>query len=126
MYGRQRPASGHAAGDANVVAVSTYLQKNIHTSDWLFRYGGEEFVIVLSDVGHAAALAKARELCAGIAELGVVHDKQLLPRVTISMGVACYPPSTAPPSQPDRACRRSALCIEGSRVHRVTMANRAA
>lgn len=117
---------GHAAGDATLVAVSSYLQKNIRNSDWLFRYGGEEFVLVLSDVGHAAAVTKARELCAGIAELGVVHDKQLLPRVTVSMGVACYPEhGTTIAALIERADEALYASKEAGR-NRVTMAGRAA
>ncbi len=117
---------GHAAGDATLVAVSTFLQKSIRNSDWLFRYGGEEFVIILCDVGHAAAVRKARELCAGIAELSVLHDGQMLSRVTVSMGVACFPEhGTTVAALVERADEALYASKEAGR-NRVTMAGRAA
>jgi diguanylate cyclase (GGDEF)-like protein len=82
---------GHAAGDFALVAVSDYLQKNIRSSDWLFRYGGEEFVVLLRETTRTEAEERVRLICYGIAEMPLAQDGKVLPRVTVSMGVAVFP-----------------------------------
>jgi diguanylate cyclase (GGDEF)-like protein len=82
---------GHTAGDAALVCVANYLKKNIRECDWLFRYGGEEFVIILSNAGPNDASAKANELCAGISALSITDGDEPLPSITASIGSASCP-----------------------------------
>lgn len=79
---------GHQAGDAALVAVASYLQDNIREGDWFFRYGGEEFVLLLRDGQPSDMMCKADELRMGVAALVLEHDGKTLPRVTASMGLA--------------------------------------
>lgn len=51
---------GHAAGDAVLVAFAGRLQALSRGSDRLFRYGGEEFALLLGDTDSAGALTLAR------------------------------------------------------------------
>ncbi len=82
---------GHSAGDAALVAVANYLQQHTREGDWLFRYGGEEFVLLLRESQPAETRMKAQELCDGISALSLFDGKDALPRVTISMGIAQFP-----------------------------------
>ncbi|MGV3651368.1 MAG: diguanylate cyclase [Devosia sp.] len=82
---------GHAAGDAALIAVAGSLQDNIREGDWLFRLGGEEFVLVLREVSREDALEKVEELREGIADLTLSYAGGTLPRITVSMGVALFP-----------------------------------
>lgn len=82
---------GHQAGDATLVSVVGYLNKTIREGDWLFRYGGEEFLILLRDVDAEDALLKIEELRAGIEQLSIECHGEALPNVTASMGVAMFP-----------------------------------
>lgn len=45
---------GHAAGDAALVALGSYLRQQLRGTDEVARYGGEEFIAVLHDSGEAA------------------------------------------------------------------------
>ena len=46
---------GHAAGDACLAAVVRPIQAELRQSDVIGRYGGEEFIVVLSGADAAAA-----------------------------------------------------------------------
>jgi diguanylate cyclase (GGDEF)-like protein len=51
-------AGGHAAGDQMLLAVAEALQAQMRSYDLIFRYGGDEFVCVVSGVDAAAALER--------------------------------------------------------------------
>ncbi|MGE4219441.1 MAG: GGDEF domain-containing protein, partial [Alphaproteobacteria bacterium] len=82
---------GHAAGDQALIGVCDHLQKNIREGDWLFRFGGEEFVLLLLESDRATAEARASELREGVAALSLRNGREALPPVTVSMGLAVFP-----------------------------------
>src|SRR5580698_5106804 len=53
---------GHAAGDTVLKAVAAALLRQVRASDVVARIGGDEFVVLLWNVGEADALAKAATL----------------------------------------------------------------
>nr|WP_293708585.1 GGDEF domain-containing protein [Stenotrophomonas sp. UBA7606] len=81
---------GHEAGDRALQHVAGILSQFTRGSDYVFRYGGEEFVVVLVAVDERQALVIADGLCRRIAETPVtLADGQLL-AVSASIGVALY------------------------------------
>ncbi len=52
---------GHDTGDATLRAIGALLRSNIRESDYVIRWGGDEFVLLLT-CGHAQAERKAAEL----------------------------------------------------------------
>ena len=82
---------GHRAGDAALVAIVSHIHRVIREGDWLFRYGGEEFLLMMADTDADDAFQKADELRRGIADLTITLDDEILPRVTVSMGIASFP-----------------------------------
>ncbi len=87
-FKRFNDVHGHAAGDLVLVTVCEYLRRNTREGDWLFRYGGEEFVLLLREMGGEDAAAKAEALRSGIAALTVTGGDTVLPPITVSMGIA--------------------------------------
>jgi diguanylate cyclase (GGDEF)-like protein len=76
---------GHAAGDAALRALSRLLRRHLRPFDLVGRYGGEEFVILLSGASHRGALTAAERLRATIAS--TPFDTQGIIRLTASIGV---------------------------------------
>ncbi|ADZ71839.1 GGDEF domain-containing protein [Polymorphum gilvum] len=79
---------GHQAGDEVLATIARVLRDNQRSDDAIFRYGGEEFVILSARLGAEAALSIAERLRRTIAE--VTRDAFLEP-VTVSIGVAIAP-----------------------------------
>ena len=78
---------GHAAGDAVIREVSARIATRLREQDIFGRYGGEEFSILLIEVGARRAELVANRLCHAIAEAPVDTDAGPLD-VTISIGVS--------------------------------------
>jgi diguanylate cyclase (GGDEF)-like protein len=78
---------GHSAGDTVLKAIARHIQNNSRATDRLFRYGGEEFVLVMGTTNNDGAMINAERLRAMIAGLSCVHEDKDIP-VTMSIGVA--------------------------------------
>lgn len=82
---------GHAAGDALLVAIKPLLKQVFRTSDYLVRWGGEEFLIVARNANAEDGQIMAERL----RELVEQHDFQLpedrVINKTCSIGYSCFP-----------------------------------
>lgn len=79
---------GHLVGDRALQLLSARLRHNLRFYDTPFRYGGEEFVIILSDTDSQEARAIGTRLCRLIAEQPFVINDSLSLSITISAGAA--------------------------------------
>lgn len=82
---------GHDAGDAVLCRISNELRKIMRQGDFLGRFGGEEFVVILPESTLAAAQRAAQRIQDCVANLSFAE----LPdgeRVTVSQGLAIYQP----------------------------------
>lgn len=77
---------GHAAGDEILGLVSERLESQIRSCDRGFRYGGEEFAIVLPHTGEEAALNVAERLCRAFSDMPMHYAERAL-TITASIGV---------------------------------------
>jgi diguanylate cyclase (GGDEF)-like protein len=73
---------GHLFGDEVLLLVSQIMKRTFRGADQLFRFGGEEFVIVLEHATEAGALIAFERLRASIE----AHTFPQVGRVTVSMG----------------------------------------
>ncbi len=78
---------GHAAGDYVLKTVAKTLRAASRGVDMTFRYGGEEFVVLLNKTDQTGANITAERLRSTIAGLSIIHDGKEIP-VTISVGVS--------------------------------------
>ncbi len=82
---------GHDAGDAVLRETASFLVRSIRVEDFVCRYGGEEFVVVLPTADLRAAEARAGRIRAKLRDLVVMHDGRSVGVITASVGVAALP-----------------------------------
>jgi diguanylate cyclase (GGDEF)-like protein len=82
---------GHQAGDTMLIAFARLLQSSVRNEDIACRLGGEEFILIMPEMDEEVAIRRATELLQATRELAVMHDGQLLPAITASIGIAVFP-----------------------------------
>jgi diguanylate cyclase (GGDEF)-like protein len=79
---------GHPVGDRVLVALSTLLKRRVRQSDTIGRYGGEEFAIVLDDLGSEQAATLVSRIREEFARINHESSDRDAFNVTFSAGVA--------------------------------------
>jgi diguanylate cyclase (GGDEF)-like protein len=82
-------SAGHAAGDSVLRAVARAIRRVVRDSDYAVRYGGEEFLIVLTNSTFEGTMRVAQALQSAVGELRAPTSE--MKRVTASIGVAVFP-----------------------------------
>ncbi len=77
---------GHNAGDAVLRHVSSIFRANARPGDGIYRWGGEEFLVVLPDTNKEQAIDIAERLRTSVME-SVCHFENLNIKVTMSFGL---------------------------------------
>ncbi len=86
-FKRVNDTFGHQAGDAVLKFVANKILESVRSSDMVFRYGGEEFLIALPETSIEGAIATANKLREEF-ESTVVDE--IGKSVTVSIGVSAY------------------------------------
>lgn len=81
---------GHIQGDNCLKIISSILQEQItRDTDYAFRYGGEEFLIILGFTDSSGATLVANRIKDAIKNAKIPHEKSTInENITISMGIA--------------------------------------
>jgi diguanylate cyclase (GGDEF)-like protein len=79
---------GHPAGDLLLARVARAIEASIRASDLAYRYGGDEFAVILGDSGRPGADEVADRIRTAIEGL---RPDPSGPETSISIGIACYP-----------------------------------
>jgi diguanylate cyclase (GGDEF)-like protein len=82
---------GHNAGDAVLRELGHFLQRYVRGSDIACRYGGEEFILILPEASLSVTQQRAEQIKEGARQLNVECSGQQLGKITLSLGVACFP-----------------------------------
>lgn len=100
-FKRVNDRCGHAAGDHVLVAVADACRQAVRTTDWVARWGGEEFVIALPATGPSGASVLAERLRGAVSAIRFDGEEAaeeasdalatLMP-VTVSVGIASVEP----------------------------------
>ncbi|MGO8793956.1 MAG: diguanylate cyclase [Candidatus Sulfotelmatobacter sp.] len=90
---------GHDAGDAVLRETAACLLKGVRAEDFVCRFGGEEFIVILPTAKMQVSRARAERLRTRIRELQIAYQGKPLGMVTISAGVAAFPAHGTSPKQ---------------------------
>lgn len=86
-FKRVNDLHGHLAGDEVIQHVAMMIKETVRSIDIVGRYGGEEFVVILSNVHKDRAMKIAETIRKEIEEMETLHlDEDI--KVTVSIGVA--------------------------------------
>ena len=84
---------GHSVGDQVLQSLAQMLQGSVRDFDRVFRYGGEEIVILLPYTNCDGAMVLGQRLCQWVSERSMIeNDKQTI-SITISIGISCFCPA---------------------------------
>ena len=114
FFKRVNDTYGHNAGDAVLEHVAKQLLKCVRDSDWLYRWGGEEFVAILPGADTDRAAMVAERIRKRIEENDCTYEGQTL-HVTMSFGVTQIDPSLDPEENVDVADKRLYIAKKSGR-----------
>jgi diguanylate cyclase (GGDEF)-like protein len=77
---------GHAAGDELLMAVARRVEECVRPGDTVARFGGDEFAVLVEDVGEEQATAVAGRILAALEAPFSIHEKNVF--VSASVGIA--------------------------------------
>ncbi len=93
---------GHSTGDCVIKAVTEAATLAMRTCDMIFRFGGEEFVVILSNTSAIGAMLMAERLRNQVEETSICCDGHEI-SATISIGVSSLETQDSPASLFSRA-----------------------
>ncbi len=91
---------GHLEGDYLLVQLAETLQHALRNTEFIARYGGDEFVVLMPSTNLQGGVAAARRLARAVRNatfLDTTGNPRL--KISVSIGVAAYPNSTDDPAQ---------------------------
>lgn len=89
FFKRYNDEYGHARGDAVLKEVARVLTESLsRPADSAFRYGGEEFVVLLPDTTVKGAEHLAQNIIKGVAQRALPHRASPFAKLTVSIGLA--------------------------------------
>ncbi|HQT02495.1 MAG TPA: GGDEF domain-containing protein [Thiotrichales bacterium] len=81
---------GHQAGDAVLSTIGRILKRSLRVTDYAFRYGGEEFLILMPETSAKSAERAAEKLLEKIRTASVRLDNGRTLKMTVSIGLAQF------------------------------------
>ncbi|MFW6364240.1 MAG: diguanylate cyclase, partial [Spirochaeta sp.] len=90
---------GHRVGDGILLLLADLLRTTLRRSDLIFRFGGEEFVLVMPGVHAAEAKKRLDTLRRTVEAIPYHHEPFGEIRITVSIGIADIPSGGAEPNE---------------------------
>ncbi len=91
---------GHQAGDDCLRSVAEAMRASLREDDFIARFGGEEFLVLIDAASIASAQATAERLRRGVEQMAIAHDGvagQAVVTVSVGIALTCPGPDTDDP-----------------------------
>jgi diguanylate cyclase (GGDEF)-like protein len=86
-FSRFNSRYGHETGDRVLIAIAAILKESSRPTDYVIRFGGEEFDVLLPGTRREGAEAYTRKIFDRIARMSVPHESLSL-KITVSAGIS--------------------------------------
>jgi diguanylate cyclase (GGDEF)-like protein len=115
---------GHLIGSKLLAEIGYLIKAQLRLIDYAFRYGGDEFVILLPQTGKDAALVVARRLRDNLRTSLFCKEEELNRNVRASIGVATYPHDAKTPKDIIRQADEMMYLVKNSSRDNIGIAQR--
>ncbi len=99
---------GHAAGDALLREIGSFLQRNTRGDDIACRYGGEEFTLILPEASREVTRQRAEQIHSAVKNISIPYEGRFLGPISLSLGVAAFPQHGSPDAEGPAALLQAA------------------
>jgi diguanylate cyclase len=81
---------GHDAGDIALQQVAALIMNTVRAGDFVFRYGGEEIMVVLVDIDQTVAMKVSEDIRQRIERADILLNEGRVLKLTVSIGFSVY------------------------------------
>ena len=89
-FKRLNDSEGHAIGDRVLASLGRFLRQRLRKTDFVGRYGGEEFMVLLPETSGRASMERLDTLRREFSAIRHSGSKNVF-SITFSVGIACFP-----------------------------------
>ena len=82
---------GHLCGSRLLREIGDLTKQHLRDIDTAYRYGGDEFIVLLPQTPKEAAIIVAKRLCTLLNQSSITVEENVLVKITASFGVAAFP-----------------------------------
>ena len=90
-FKRVNDVHGHLAGSRLLAEIAKTIKQSVRGIDSAFRYGGDEFIVLLPQTGKDAALEVTQRLLHALRDTRYLSSEGIELRIMASFGIASYP-----------------------------------
>jgi diguanylate cyclase (GGDEF)-like protein len=113
---------GHAAGDLLLMEMGRLITDFFRMEDFCCRFGGEEFIVLLSEISKDDLTTRCEIFRRRISELNVFYQERPLGKITGSLGAAIFPDNGENFSQLLKSADEALYCAKKEGRNRVCLA----
>ena len=117
---------GHEVGDLVLEEIGRFVKMTVRPKDMAYRYGGEEFLIIMPETNQEGANQCAVRLLEGTKALKINNKGIIMEGITISLGVAAYPNNGETVDRIIKAADTAMLDAKKAGRNRIILSNEAA
>jgi len=114
---------GHLVGSKLLREMAELIRGSLRLIDYAFRYGGDEFVILLPQTGKESANVVARRLHERVNEKKFMAEEGLNLHLTASFGLATYPPDATTKPEMIRLADEAMYLVKNTSRNNIAVAN---